>query len=89
MGSAASPLLTPIAAGLDLSGPRPPAAVADCLRPIVAELGWSALSPGLQVSFSAGIAEPYGEEAAEALPGRADRALYAAKARGRNRVTLA
>jgi diguanylate cyclase (GGDEF)-like protein len=45
--------------------------------------------PALRVSFSAGIAQFDGEEPIARTLERADRALYAAKAQGRNRVITA
>src|SRR3954464_9397932 len=61
----------------------------DRQREIIAELDWSAFSPGMRVTISAGIATLYGDEAADALLGRADGALYSAKAEGRNRIAIA
>jgi diguanylate cyclase len=46
-------------------------------------------SSSLQVTLSAGIAEPMDGEGYERALSRADHALYAAKARGRNRVLAA
>jgi diguanylate cyclase (GGDEF)-like protein len=61
----------------------------DRLRAIIAELDWSALSPGMKVTISAGIATLKPDETPDTFLARADRALYAAKARGRNRITSA
>jgi len=61
----------------------------DRLRAIIAELDWSAFSPGMQVTISAGIATLKPDETPETFLARADSALYAAKARGRNRVASA
>jgi diguanylate cyclase (GGDEF)-like protein len=61
----------------------------DRQREIVAELDWSAFSPGLSVTISAGVATLAPNEAPDALLARADSALYAAKARGRNRIAIA
>src|SRR3954463_7603655 len=61
----------------------------DRQREIIAELDWSAFSPGMRVTISAGVATLYRDESAEALLARADSALYAAKARGRNRIASA
>ena len=63
--------------------------LAERLRQIIAGLDWSAFSTGLQVTFSAGVAAPRGDETADSLLARADHALYASKAHGRNRVTTA
>jgi diguanylate cyclase (GGDEF)-like protein len=59
------------------------------LRAIVADLDWSALSPGMQVTLSAGVATLRSYESADTFLARADRALYTAKARGRNRIATA
>lgn len=65
------------------------ARILDRLRGIVADLDWSAFSPGMQVTISAGIATQATNESADAVLARADRALYVAKDRGRNRVAIA
>jgi diguanylate cyclase (GGDEF)-like protein len=61
----------------------------DRLRGIVAELDWSAFSPDLQVTISAGVATLRPNETSDSFLARADGALYASKARGRNRITSA
>jgi diguanylate cyclase (GGDEF)-like protein len=61
----------------------------DRLRAIIAELDWSALSAGMAVTISAGVATLAPDETPDALLARADCALYAAKERGRNRVASA
>jgi diguanylate cyclase (GGDEF)-like protein len=61
----------------------------DRLRAIVAELDWSALSAGMSVTISAGVATLAPNETPDALLARADCALYAAKERGRNRIARA
>ena len=61
----------------------------DRLRAIIAELDWSAFSPGMTVTISAGVATLRPNETPDTFLARADRALYAAKARGRNRITSA
>jgi PleD family two-component response regulator len=58
----------------------------DRLRTIVADLDWSSFSPGLQVTISAGVAVLRSQETPDTFLARADRALYTAKARGRNRI---
>jgi diguanylate cyclase (GGDEF)-like protein len=58
------------------------------LRAIVADLDWSAFSDGMLVTLSAGIATLTQGESPETLLARADRALYEAKANGRNRIAL-
>ena len=65
------------------------ARILDRQRQIIAELDWSAFSPGMRVTISAGVATLAPNEAPDALLARADSALYAAKARGRNRIASA
>jgi diguanylate cyclase (GGDEF)-like protein len=59
------------------------------LRAIIADLDWSAFSPGMKVTISGGVATFRPNETPDTLLARADRALYAAKARGRNRIASA
>ncbi len=61
----------------------------DRLRAIVAELDWSAFSQGMRITISAGVATFRPGETPDAFLARADSALYAAKARGRNRIASA
>jgi diguanylate cyclase (GGDEF)-like protein len=61
----------------------------DRLRTIIAELDWSAFSAGMQVTISAGVTALRPNERSDTLLARADGALYASKARGRNRITSA
>jgi diguanylate cyclase len=65
------------------------ARILDRLRIIIADLDWSALSPGMRVTVSAGITTLRPDETPEPLLARADRALYEAKAGGRNRIAIA
>jgi diguanylate cyclase len=65
------------------------AGLLDRLRAIVADLDWSAFSAGMQVTFSAGVATLRAGEHSDILLARADKALYASKAQGRNRITSA
>jgi diguanylate cyclase (GGDEF)-like protein len=65
------------------------ARILDRQREIIADLDWSAFSPGMRVTISAGVATLAPNEAPDALLARADSALYAAKARGRNRIASA
>jgi diguanylate cyclase (GGDEF)-like protein len=65
------------------------ARVLDRLRAIIADLDWSAFSPGMRVTVSAGVATLAPDETADSFLARADRALYVAKARGRNRIASA
>jgi len=59
------------------------------LRAIISDLDWSAFSPGMQVTMSAGVATLRPDENPDTFLARADSALYAAKARGRNRIASA
>jgi diguanylate cyclase (GGDEF)-like protein len=61
----------------------------DRLRAIIFELDWSAFSPSMTVTISAGVATLKPNETPDTFLARADSALYAAKARGRNRITHA
>jgi diguanylate cyclase (GGDEF)-like protein len=61
----------------------------DRLRAIVADQDWSAFSPGMQVTLSAGVATLKPDETTDSFLARADSALYAAKAQGRNRIARA
>ena len=65
------------------------ARILDRLRAIIADLDWSAFSPGMRVTISAGVAMLRPDESADTFLARADSALYAAKARGRNRIASA
>jgi diguanylate cyclase len=59
------------------------------LRAIIADLDWSAFSSGMRVTMSAGVATLHPDETPDTFLARADSALYAAKAQGRNRITSA
>jgi diguanylate cyclase (GGDEF)-like protein len=61
----------------------------DRLRAIIADLDWSAFSPGMRVTISAGVATLRADDNPDSLLARADSALYTAKAQGRNRITSA
>ena len=56
------------------------------LRGIVADLDWSAFSPGMRVTISAGVVTLRDNDTADTFLARADSALYSAKAQGRNRI---
>jgi diguanylate cyclase (GGDEF)-like protein len=71
------------------TAPESAAQTLDRLRTIIAELDWSAFSPGMRVTMSGGVATLRADEGSDTFLARADGALYAAKARGRNRVTSA
>jgi diguanylate cyclase (GGDEF)-like protein len=60
----------------------------DRLRAIIADLDWSAISPGMMVTISAGIATLRPDDAPDSLLARADSALYKAKDLGRNKVIV-
>jgi diguanylate cyclase (GGDEF)-like protein len=64
-------------------------AILDRLREIIADLDWSAFSANMRVTMSAGVATLRPEETSDTLLARADHALYASKAKGRNRITTA
>jgi diguanylate cyclase (GGDEF)-like protein len=64
-------------------------AMLDRLREIIADLDWSAFSADMRVTISAGVAALRLNETSDTLLARADHALYAAKAKGRNRITTA
>jgi diguanylate cyclase (GGDEF)-like protein len=68
------------------TGGEAAARILDRLRMIVADLDWSAFSPGMHVTISAGVAALRDNDTADTFLARADNALYSAKARGRNRV---
>jgi diguanylate cyclase (GGDEF)-like protein len=61
----------------------------DRLRAIVAELDWIAISHGLSVTMSAGVATLRAGDTVDSILTRADAALYRAKALGRNQVISA
>jgi len=56
------------------------------LRSIVADLDWSAFSLNMHVTISAGLVTLRDVDTADTFLARADRALYSAKAQGRNRI---
>ena len=64
-------------------------AAAERVRNAVARVDWNGIDPGLEITVSAGVAVATAEDTVEALLGRADMALYAAKHDGRNRVRSA
>ncbi|WP_448061901.1 diguanylate cyclase [Cellulomonas hominis] len=68
------------------TGPVQARAVCERIRSSVAAHPWDEVSPGLQVTLSLGGAMAAVGEDAGQLFARADRALYAAKHAGRNRV---
>jgi diguanylate cyclase (GGDEF)-like protein len=65
------------------------ALILERLRSIIADLDWSAFSAGMRVTISAGVATLKPDEGPDTFLARADNALYAAKARGRNRIASA
>ncbi|TPQ40755.1 GGDEF domain-containing protein [Bradyrhizobium guangdongense] len=63
------------------------ARILDRLRMIIADLDWSAFSPSMRVTISAGVAALRDNDNADTFLARADSSLYSAKARGRNRIS--
>lgn len=63
-------------------------ALCERLRELVAGHDWTTLAPGLRVTLSIGLAEVRPGDDGAAVLVHADRALYAAKAAGRNRVLV-
>lgn len=62
------------------------APIVERLRAMIAELDWNAFAIDRAVTISAGIASLAPDDSSDAILARADRALYAAKAGGRNRI---
>ena len=65
------------------------AQILDRLRLIISDLDWSAFSPGMRVTISAGVTALHPDETPDTFLARADSALYSAKARGRNQIACA
>jgi diguanylate cyclase len=65
------------------------AQILDRLRLIISDLDWSAFSPGMRVTISAGVTTLQPDETPDTFLARADGALYSAKARGRNQIARA
>src|SRR5215216_97214 len=65
------------------------ARILDRLRAIIADLDWSAFSPSMRVTISAGVTMLNPNETSDTFLARADSALYAAKAQGRKRIASA
>lgn len=63
--------------------------VTERLRLLIANHDWEIVSPGLTVTFSAGITCHESDDVTETMLKRADDALYGAKRAGRNRVITA
>jgi diguanylate cyclase (GGDEF)-like protein len=61
-------------------------AAAERVRDAVMRVEWHAVDEGLSVTVSAGVSVARADDSIEALLGRADKALYAAKREGRNRL---
>jgi diguanylate cyclase (GGDEF)-like protein len=65
------------------------AQILERLRLIISDLDWSAFSPGMRVTISAGVTALHPDETPDTFLARADGALYSAKARGRNQIACA
>jgi diguanylate cyclase (GGDEF)-like protein len=65
------------------------AQILERLRGIISDLDWSAFSPGMRVTISAGVSTLHPDETPDTFLARADSALYSAKARGRNQIACA
>ncbi len=65
------------------------AQILERLRLIISDLDWSAFSPGMRVTISAGVTALHPDETPDTFLARADSALYSAKARGRNQIACA
>ncbi len=65
---------------------EPGTEVMDRVREKIADHDWSSISPGLAITFSAGITGNEAYDDMESILKRADDALYIAKRSGRNRV---
>lgn len=62
--------------------------IVERLRKMVAELDWHAFAIDMAVTISAGVATLAPDDSSDTILSRADRALYAAKADGRNRIVI-
>ena len=68
--------------------PEQAQAIAERIRIAVAKLDLTTIAPALQVSCSIGLTQAQSNELLNSSIARADKALYRAKAEGRNRVVL-
>lgn len=73
---------------LDRLEERQAVEVCERLRSTIAAQPWGQIADGLAVTISLGVAMRRAGDSSEALLGRADRCLYAAKAAGRDRVAV-
>jgi len=68
------------------TGPNAGQRMLERLRAIIADLDWTAISPGMVVTMSGGITSLRADDSPDTALARADAALYRAKAAGRNRI---